>query len=72
MCCVIGLDGWNVAIDWGRLYRGDSFFVPSINVDYDRKAIEASAQKVNCSISTKLVVENDVQGIRVWVMRGVI
>lgn len=72
MKTVIKLDGWNIAVDWESLYMGDSFFVPSVNVAFDKSAIAASAEQAGCSIETQLVVENAVQGIRVWVLRGVL
>jgi len=69
---VVRLDGWAIKVDWYRLYRGDSFFVPSVNLSYDLKQIEDDATKFNCVISTKVVVEDEIQGIRVWVKRPVI
>jgi hypothetical protein len=72
MRSVIGLDGWNIAVHWDRLYGGDSFFIPSVNVDNDKQAIAMSAEQAGCVISLKMVVEDDIQGIRVWVKRGVL
>lgn len=72
MKAIIQLDGWAIAVDWFTFFYRDSFFVPSVNWEFDRRAIEASAQKDGCEIAIKGVVENDVAGLRVWCMKSVI
>lgn len=72
MKSLIHLDDWCISVDWDRLYGGDSFFVPSVNVVFDGNAIDASAEQATCVIAKKVVVEDGVQGIRVWVLQGVL
>jgi hypothetical protein len=69
---VIHLDGWCIAVRWGDLYWGDSFFVPTTNPRHDRRAIADSAKKAGCEIAMKLVIEDEVRGLRVWVKAAVL
>lgn len=63
---LIQLDGWKIRVRWDRLYYQQSFFVPSVNVDFDKSALLAAAAAAECEIGIKQVVEDDVQGLRIW------
>jgi hypothetical protein len=69
---VVELDGWRVTLAWNTMYYGQSFFIPSVNWKHDRKAIQRSADAVGCQIGIKGVVENEVMGLRVWLLNTVI
>ena len=69
---LIQLDAWKISVDWTKMYYGHSFFVPSINWKDDKKSLQAAADAVGCEIGIKGVIEGDVRGIRVWVLRAVI
>lgn len=62
----IELDGWAIRLDWGRVYYRQSFFIPSVNLTHDRQALLDSAKQDGKLIKVKRVVENGVQGLRVW------
>lgn len=69
---IIELDGWRIAVSWPSMYWGESFFVPSTNTKADKKAIYASAKEMNCKIVVKVSTENDVRGLRVWIIEPVL
>ena len=69
---IIQLDGWKLAVSWPDMYWGESFFVPSTNTREDKKAIYASASEMKCRIIVKVSIENEIRGLRVWIIEPVL
>lgn len=53
-------------INWGRFYKGRSFFVPCIDDRAAKESIGRVARRLKLDIVTKVVVEDGVKGLRVW------
>lgn len=70
MRTVIHLDGWNISVDWGASYYGQSFFIPSVNIKRDARAIRESARAANKPIEITEVTEAGARGLRVWIITG--
>lgn len=68
---IIQLDGWKIAVSWPSMYYMDSFFVPSTNWRHDKKAIRKSAREFGCKLLMKISYEDDIQGIRVWILEPI-
>lgn len=69
---IIQLDGWKIAVSWPKMYWGESFFVPSTNPKHDKAAIYASAREMGCKIVVKVSIEDEIRGLRVWVVEPVV
>lgn len=53
-------------VEWRRMHKGYSFFVPCINVKAARKTLKATAKRLDLDLVTKVVVQDGVKGLRVW------
>lgn len=53
-------------IDWRKMRRGYSFFVPCIDHREARHTIESAAKRLKLQLVTKVVIEQGVKGLRVW------
>lgn len=59
-------DGVHIAVDWGALNVGSSFFIPCINTTAAKKQIKAAFDRRSWKMRICIGAENDVWGIRVW------
>ena len=53
-------------INWRKFKRGYSFFIPCINSSVAKKDILAVAKKQKFDVVMKVVIEENVRGIRIW------
>jgi hypothetical protein len=53
-------------IPWDRFPKGASVFIPALDLQYTAKAVLKEAKEQNAEISTRIVVENGVMGVRIW------
>ena len=59
-------NGVDYQILWSEFKPGSSIFIPAINTDAALAAITKESERLEFQFVHKVVVENDVQGIRVW------
>lgn len=55
-------------INWRKMRKGQSFFVPCINVKEARRTLEQVAERLDLSLISKVVIVDGVKGLRVWRM----
>jgi hypothetical protein len=53
-------------IKWPDFKPGTSIFIPAIDTDAASAAIERESKRLEFEYVLKVVVEDDVRGIRVW------
>jgi hypothetical protein len=53
-------------VNWRNFKRGHSFFIPCINTSAAKKDILAVVRKQKFDIVMKVVIEENVRGVRVW------
>ena len=53
-------------IDWRKFKRGTSFFIPCLNPDAATADIMFVVERLQYDVVTKTVIENGVQGVRIW------
>lgn len=59
-------DGIRIVVDWSRFTPGSSIFVPCLNVELCDKQVSAIAARKKWRISTKIWVDHNRLGLRVW------
>lgn len=62
----IAPDGVRIVIDWNKFVVGSSMFIPCINTTAAVRQITTITNDRLQQITTKIVVENDLLGVRVW------
>lgn len=62
----IAPDGVRIVIDWNKFAVGSSMFIPCINTTAAVRQITTITNDRLQQITTKIVVENDLLGVRVW------
>lgn len=62
----IAPDGVRVVIDWNKFVVGSSMFIPCVNTTAAVRQITKITNDRLQQITTKIVVENDLLGVRVW------
>lgn len=60
------IEGVSYTVNWRKVYRGYSFFVPCIDHTAARQVLASVAKRLNLELITKVVVENGIKGLRVW------
>jgi len=53
-------------VNWRNFKRGHSFFIPCVNTSAAKKDILAVVRKQKFDIVMKVVIEENVRGVRVW------
>jgi len=53
-------------INWAKFHTGYSFFVPCIDHEAARAEIHRVTKRIRIKVESKVVIENDVKGLRVW------
>lgn len=56
----------NYQIDWAKFSVGSSFFIPCLNPIKARDEILPVLRRLKYEVVHKVVIEDGVQGIRVW------
>ena len=59
-------NGTDYQIDWPKFLPGTSIFIPAVDIEAARKAILKEAERLEFDCAMKVVIENDIQGVRVW------
>lgn len=60
------IDGVDYEIDWEEFTVGSSFFVPCLSVSYSSEYVYRKMRRLGYAVIIKVVVEDGVQGLRVW------
>lgn len=60
------IEGVSYTINWRKVYKGYSFFVPCIDHRAARYELAEVAKRLDLEFVTKVVVENGIKGLRVW------
>jgi hypothetical protein len=58
--------GISFEIDWSRFKPGRTFFIPCLDLEDAKKQVARVAKRLRYSVEMKGVIENGVQGLRVW------
>lgn len=53
-------------VNWRKLHKGYSFFVPCINHRAAKRTLNEAARRLGMEFAYKLVIVNGVKGLRVW------
>jgi len=53
-------------VNWRNFKRGHSFFIPCINTSAAKKDILAVVRKQKFDVVMRVVIEENVRGIRIW------
>ena len=59
-------NGVDYQIRWAEFQPGSSMFIPAIDIDSAVAAIKKESERLEFEFVYKVVVEDDIQGIRVW------
>jgi len=59
-------NGVNYQIDWPAFQPGSSIFIPAIDTEAAIKAIQKESERLEFQFVHKVVIEDNVKGIRVW------
>jgi hypothetical protein len=59
-------NGTDYQIDWPKFVPGSSIFIPAVDIEAAKKAIEKESKRLEFEYAAKVVIEDGVQGIRVW------
>jgi hypothetical protein len=53
-------------INWRKFVVGSSFFIPCLDVEEAQNQIKRTTKRLRYKIKTQLVIEQGIQGLRVW------
>jgi hypothetical protein len=53
-------------INWRKFRRGASFFVPCLDTEAAVKEIKRITKRLKYDVLTKIVIEDNVRGVRTW------
>jgi hypothetical protein len=59
-------NGVDYQIKWADFTPGSSMFIPVINVEAALEALKKESERLEFEFVHKVVIEDGVQGIRVW------
>lgn len=59
-------NGVNYQIDWPAFQPGSSIFIPAIDTEAAIKAIQKESERLEFQFVHKVVIEDNVKGVRVW------
>ena len=60
------IHGISFNIVWERFGVGTSFFIPCLDVNEARRKVKEVARRFRYGVKTKVVVEENIKGLRVW------
>ena len=61
-------DGVRVIVEWDELVAGASVFIPCINTEEAMRQAAKITVKKDYKTEARVVIENDILGIRIWRM----
>jgi hypothetical protein len=56
----------NYEINWRQFKKGRSIFIPCLNPPAARKEISRTTKRLRYEVLMKVVIEDGIQGLRVW------
>lgn len=62
----VRIHGISFNIVWERFGVGTSFFIPCLDVNEARRKVKEVARRFRYGVKTKVVVEENIKGLRVW------
>lgn len=60
------IDGVDYTIDWENFTVGSSFFVPCLHDEDGKEKIRRKMDRLGYKVLIKLVIEDEIRGLRVW------
>jgi len=60
------IDGVDYALNWPEFTIGSSFFIPCLGVTKGSMAIKRKMRRLQLAVIVRIVVEDEVKGLRVW------
>ena len=60
------IDGVTYELNWEEFRVGSSFFIPCVGTVAAKQLIESKMRRLGYAVIIKIVVENDIKGLRVW------
>jgi hypothetical protein len=60
------VDGINYELNWQEFTIGSSFFIACVGVTAAKERIERKMARLGFAVIVKVVVEDDIRGLRVW------
>ena len=60
------IEGITYQINWRAFKRGTSFFIPCLNPEAALKEIRRNTKRLKYNVVSKVVIEDNVRGIRTW------
>lgn len=61
--------GISFNINWEKFGVGYSFFIPCLDPEEARKQVKRTAKRLGFTVKTKVTIEENVKGLRVWRMK---
>jgi len=62
----VRIHGISFNVVWERFGVGTSFFIPCLDVNEARRKVKEVARRFRYGVKTKVVVEENIKGLRVW------
>lgn len=60
------IHGISFNVNWEKFGVGYSFFIPCLDPEEARKQVKRTAKRLGFAIKTKVTIEENVKGLRVW------
>jgi hypothetical protein len=60
------VDGIAYELNWKEFTIGSSFFIPCLGVTAAKERIERKMARLGFAVIVKVVVEDNIRGLRVW------
>ena len=64
--CSVRIHGISFNIVWERFGVGTSFFIPCLDVNEALRKVKETTKRLGFKIKTKVVIEENIKGLRVW------
>lgn len=63
------IHGVSFQIDWSKFKPGRTFFIPCLDLEAAKNEVRRTTKRLRYNIEMRGVIENGVQGLRVWRLR---
>ena len=63
------IHGVSFQIDWSKFKPGRTFFIPCLDLEAAKNEVRRTTKRLRYTIEMRGVIENGVQGLRVWRLR---
>lgn len=60
------IDGVTYELNWWEFRIGSSFFIPCVGTTKGKQLVEQKMRRLDYAVIVKIVVENEIKGLRVW------